>query len=193
MCYGVIIFYLIHKLNRITLIIYINIKDIMDTKEYQKSYYENNKYKIEQKRLETHKANPEKRQQQQINYYNQNSVRLIEIQKEYNRKNAERIKKYQKEYYQKNRPSIEEKRLIYNNKNADKIKKRKTERVICSCGCEIVKIGLTRHKRTPKHLKLVEQKRLAEEKLLKEAESIVIKKPKKKIIRKRLVIIDKVD
>ena len=123
--------------------------------EYQAKYYVENKDKIEQKRLETHKANPHIRQQQQINYYNENSVRLIEIQKEYNRKNAERIKKYQQEYYQKNKERVEKKRLKYRNENADKIKERTKIKVVCECGCEIIKIGLKRHQRTPKHIKIM--------------------------------------
>ena len=192
MCYDVIIFYLISKIEpHLHALFYINKKDIMNTKEYQKIYYENNREKIEQKRLETHKANPEKRQKQQMNFYDKNSDRLIERQKIYNRENAERIKKYQQEYYKKNKVRVEKKRLKYRTENADKIKERTKIRVVCECGCETIKIGLKRHQRTPKHKKLMEEKRLAEEKHLKEAECIVIKKPKKK--RKRLVIIDKID
>ena len=159
----------------------------MNTQEYQAKYYYDNKDEIIKKRIETHNTNPEKRRQQQMNYYDENSVRLIEVQKEYNRENAERIKKYQKEYYKKNKVNIETNRLNYKKENADKINERTKIKVICECGCEIIKIGLTRHQLTQKHLKLME------EKSLKQMECIVIKKPKKKIRRKRLVIIHKVD
>jgi len=147
--------------------------------EYQKKYYQDNKIKIDEKRLETHLNNPSKRQQQQKIYYNQNADRLIEKQKEYNKTNADKVKNYQAEYYKKNKERLDKMRQNYRDENAVKIKERQQIKVICDCGCEIVKVGLKRHQRNKKHLDLMKLK-----------ECVVIKK-KNKVKRKRLVIINK--
>ena len=104
---------------------------------------------------------------------------MVVHQKIYNKENAEQIKIYQREYYAKNKDKINKKRDDYNNKNADKIKERKMERVICECGCDVVKNSLKRHQRTPKHFKLMDLKKC-----------VIIKK-KKKFKRKFLIIINK--
>ena len=151
----------------------------MNIKEYQAEYYKNNKDKINKKRLETHKDNPNVRKQQQMKFYDDNSERLIERQTIYNKENAERIKIYQREYYAKNKDKINKKRDDYNNENVDKIKERKMERVVCECGCDVVKSTLKRHQKTQKHFELMELKKC-----------VVIKK-KNKVKRKFLIIIEK--
>ena len=42
--------------------------------------------------------------------------------------------------------------------NKDKIKANKSELITCECGCDITKNHLLRHKTTPKHIKLVQNK-----------------------------------
>ena len=147
--------------------------------EYQKKYYQDNKIKIDEKRLETHLNNPSKRQQQQKIYYNQNADRLIEKQKEYNKQNADRIKIYQAEYYKKNKERLDKMRCDYREENAEKIKKQQKTKVMCECGSWVANIGLKRHQKNKKHLDLMKLK-----------ECVVIKK-KNKVKRKRLVIINK--
>ena len=173
------LFYLIAKL-KCDFIYYISQHKnnmVQSIAEYQHNYYKNNKFKIEEKRLEKHLNNPSKRQQQQKSYYDLNAVRLIERQKEYNKINADSVKNYQAEYYKKNKERLDIMRQNYRDENAVEIKERQQVKVICECGCELLKVGLKRHQTTKKHIDLMKLK-----------ECVVIKKKKKK--RKRLVIID---
>ena len=55
------------------------------------------------------------------------------------------------EYYIKNKTVIYEKKKTYR-KNNPELRKVK---VICECGCEVLKEGLIRHKKTVKHLKYI--------------------------------------
>ena len=70
-----------------------------------------------------------------------NSVRVVskeEYQKKYREDNKEKNKKYKKQYYEKNK---------------DIIKKV----ITCECGCDITKGSILRHKKTKKHLKLIQR------------------------------------
>ena len=73
---------------------------------------------------------------------------------------------FKREYWVKNKEQINEKRRAYSVKNKEQINKKRREhydknkeklniKVTCECGCEVTKRGLTRHKKTEKHLKLV--------------------------------------
>ena len=72
-------------------------------------------------------------------YYLDNIEKVKEVQKEYRLENADKLKEIGKKY-----------RL----ENADKLK----EKVNCECGCKITRTLLWRHKKSLKHLKLVESK-----------------------------------
>ena len=69
-------------------------------------------------------------------YYETNKVRILEKRKEYRETNKEYLEK-NKEYYEKNKDFI-------------------TQKIKCECGCEIRRAELARHKRTKKHIKLME-------------------------------------
>lgn len=68
-----------------------------------------------------------------------NCIIPTRTQKEYNDINKEQIIEYQKKWYEENKNKI-------------------LEKIICECGCEVVKGQLFRHQRTKKHLKLIEDK-----------------------------------
>ena len=53
---------------------------------------------------------------------------------------------------------IKELQKVYRENNAEKIKERKKIRVICECGLEVNKNHISRHHKSQKHLKLLEQK-----------------------------------
>ena len=63
--------------------------------------------------------------------------------KDYNTKNKDNIKEYHKKYYKN---------------NEEYFKKYRSQKITCECGCEVTKNHLLRHKTTPKHIKLVQNK-----------------------------------
>ena len=68
--------------------------------------------------------------------------------KEYYQDNKDKIK----EYYQTNKDKIKEYyKVYYVEKNKDKLK----EKVTCGCGCSINKNNILRHKKSKKHLDLM--------------------------------------
>jgi hypothetical protein len=68
-------------------------------------------------------------------------------------------KEYKKYYTDK----YKEKILYYNKKyaaeyrikNKEKVEEYKKKRVICECGCEVSNDGISRHKKTDKHIKMM--------------------------------------
>ena len=91
----------------------------------KKEYYQDNKDKIKE-------------------YYQTNK----DESKEYYQKNKDKIK----EYYQTNKDKIKEYyKVYYVEKNKDKLK----EKVTCECGCSINKNNILRHKKSKKHLDLM--------------------------------------
>ena len=80
-----------------------------------------------------------------------NKIIPTRSQKEYRKENKEQIKEYQKEYRLKNndkRKEIDEKYFL---DNRDKILEKNKEKIVCECGCEVVKCALSRHKKSSKH------------------------------------------
>jgi len=90
----------------------------------QKEYMK--QYRQENKELLTKKTKE---------YYEENKEQLIEKMKEYNESNKETIKEYKKDYYATNKNKL-------------------LENITCECGCIIIRMGLARHKKTSKHLKM---------------------------------------
>ena len=84
----------------------------------------------------------------------------IEIIEEYPCNNKEELNKKEGEYIRNNKclnqvipgRTKKEYNKEYNEKNNEKNK----EKVTCECGCIITKIQLTRHKKSNKHIKLME-------------------------------------
>ena len=110
-------------------------------------------------------------------YRGKNKEHIREQKKEYSQKPEvkERIKEYRKEYDKK--PEVREKkqnsRSEYNNKteNIEKRKEynqrpevkereniRKSEIVVCECGCSLRRDSISKHKLTKVHLNLITQK-----------------------------------
>ena len=78
--------------------------------------------------------------------------------KEYSKKwydnNKDKILEYQKNYDENNKEYISEYKTQWYVKNKDKL----LEKITCECGCEILKIHMVRHRKTKKHIKLMETK-----------------------------------
>ena len=109
--------------------------------EYLKEYYENNSEHIKE-------------------YYKEwcenNREHIKEVKKEHRENNKEHIKEVKKEYYENNKEHYKEKHKEYRENNKQKIKQHASEKITCECGCEIRRGHLSHHKRTQKHIKLME-------------------------------------
>ena len=97
-----------------------------------KEWREDNKEKIKEYKKKHYKNN----KQSILEHHKNNKEKLTEYKKEYRENNKEKIKEYNKEYY----------------------KNKTIEKVTCECGCIIRKDGLKDHKKTLKHIKLMEEK-----------------------------------
>ena len=113
-----------------------------------KEYYEQNK----EKKKEYNEQNKEQIQEYKKVYYEQNKDKIKEINKQYREQNKDKIKEqiqeYKKVYYEQNKDKIKEINKQYREQNKDKI----NEKIICECGCEIIKRNLQKHKKSKKHL-----------------------------------------
>ena len=80
----------------------------------------------------------------------------------YYEKNRELLLEYDKVYYEKNREDILVKSKVRNKKWYEENKEAKLakekERVTCDCGCDVRRGDFSRHKKTKKHIKLMEEK-----------------------------------
>ena len=81
----------------------------------------------------------------------ENRKKLLEYQKEYRVENRKKLLKYQKEYRVENRKKLLKYQEEYRVENKDK----KNEKVICICGCNVIKRNLLRHQTTEKHINLI--------------------------------------
>ena len=125
--------------------------DIIDTREYKlmktlqliEQFYLDNTNTINQKRAYTNRQSfnfKQKRKQYKI---------------QYKLDNDEFIKKNDKIYRDNNKEKIREKDRIYYNKNREKRLEQNKVEIMCECGCLIRKVTKSRHKKSKKHLKLM--------------------------------------
>lgn len=117
-----------------------------------------NKYIPGRTNAENYQDKKEEISKQKKEYYIKNNDKI----KEYYLKNKEEISKKIKEYNLKNKEDISKKMKEYRLKNKDKIKEYTKERnkvkITCDCGADINKNSIYRHKRSNKHMDLMESK-----------------------------------
>jgi len=106
-------------------------------KEYHKEYYEANEEYFKEYR----EANKEHKK---------------EINKEYREANKDKIKEYNKDYNTKNKDKIKEHNKKYKEVNKDNLKAIVSQKINCECGCQVRRDNLSTHKKTQKHLDLVQ-------------------------------------
>ncbi len=75
--------------------------------------------------------------------------------KQYKDDYKEKIDKYHKDYREINKELMAQKDKAYYEKNKDIILTRQKQDVICECGCSITSIHSQRHRRTKKHIDLM--------------------------------------
>ena len=109
-------------------------------REYDKKYQQENKDKINQQRKEYRQENKVKIAEQDKKYREENKVKIAERDKKYREENKDKIIQVKNQYYEKNKVKINQQRNV---------------KVECECGCMVNHAGLARHRKTPKHLKLI--------------------------------------
>ena len=102
----------------------------------QKEYYYDDKEKI----LERNKK-----------YREKNKEELNKISRQYYENNKDEQKKKHKQYYEDNKEELKNFRIQYYKNNKEKI----NEKISCECGCIVTKAGLLNHKKSKKHIKLL--------------------------------------
>jgi hypothetical protein len=99
-----------------------------------KEYYQDNKESIaEKKRV----------------HYQKNKENIIQYSSDYYQNNKEK----KSEYYQKNKEKMSEKQKEYYQKNKEKLSKK----IECECGAVINKSSITRHIKTKRHQKYLQE------------------------------------
>ena len=72
--------------------------------------------------------------------------------KKYYEENKEIIRARQKTYAEKNLAKIKAQRAIWYQENKETLNAKKREKVICECGCEVVRNHIKRHMKTDRHI-----------------------------------------
>jgi hypothetical protein len=88
-------------------------------------------------------------------YYKDNLDKYKENHKLYYEENKDKIREQQTEYALEHKEDKQKYDYEYRSTNKDKIKTRRTLRIMCSCGCEIIKDSQARHLRSAKHQELL--------------------------------------
>ena len=94
-------------------------------------------------------------------YREDNKEHILAIHRKRYQENVEvrdKIKDLGKVYRDANVEMFKERKKLYREINKEAIKLRKSARIICECSLDICKDKLSRHIKTPKHLKLMKEK-----------------------------------
>lgn len=78
-----------------------------------------------------------------------------ETDTKYRENNKEIIEERFNKWKEENKEQYNECKRNYDIKNKEKIEEKKSQKIICDCGCEIRKDSLLRHKKSNKHLNLI--------------------------------------
>jgi len=93
-------------------------------------------------------------------YINDNKDKFTEYNKQYNKQyyndNKDYYKEYSKQYRNENEDKLKEYKKQYYNNNKDDISNRASQKITCECGCILSKNYISSHKKSPKHIKLLD-------------------------------------
>jgi hypothetical protein len=90
-------------------------------------------------------------------YWQTNKEVMSQKQKAVRKANIEKLKEKEKLRYELNKESLCKKTQIFYKINKDEINAKRNVKVMCECGCDVSKKGLTRHKQSTKHIDLIKQ------------------------------------
>ena len=90
-------------------------------------------------------------------YHEENREELNAYAKQYHENNRDELNAKAKLYHEKNRDEHNVKMKVYREENKDELRAKRCEIITCECGCKSSIGHMTRHRKTKKHLKLMEQ------------------------------------
>ena len=129
-----------------------NLREAESREEYWRSHY---KATLNAQKCS---ANVNTQQEYDKQYYIENKEKILERNRIYNFINKEEINEQRQDYRDNNKEKTAESNKIYRDNNKEKISEHKKQTMTCECGCIVRKEDLARHKRTQKHIKLMEEK-----------------------------------
>lgn len=126
-------------------------------KKTAKKWNEENKEKVLENAKEYYEENKEEILEKHKKYYEENKEKVIDRTKKYYEENKEEISERTKEYYEENKEKLldyaKDYGKTYYEQNKEIILAKQREKITCECGCIVSNI--TRHKKSPKHIKLL--------------------------------------
>jgi hypothetical protein len=91
-------------------------------------------------------------------YRDAHKAHIVEYDRNYREQHAEEISDNKREWYANNKEKVKEthRNYIANPEVKEKIKARRVEKITCECGAEISRAGISGHRKTKRHLELIE-------------------------------------
>jgi hypothetical protein len=86
-------------------------------------------------------------------HYEKNKDKRLEYNKQYRADNKDKLIEYGKQRYEKNKNKL----LEYNKQHYEKNKEHLTEKIKCDCGCMIGRNNISHHRKTQKHIRLMNE------------------------------------
>tara|TARA_R110002020_G_scaffold313285_1_gene528578 strand:- start:29 stop:661 length:633 start_codon:yes stop_codon:yes gene_type:complete len=125
-----------------------------------------NKYKMNKSCINKQDAFCILKKEQKKQYRLEHREEMKEYQKEYKLEHKEQLKEKLKQYRLEHREHLKAKSKQYNQENKEKrkqyrlehkeqIKARKGEKIECECGCIIIRDMIARHRRSTKHISIM--------------------------------------
>jgi hypothetical protein len=104
-------------------------------------------------RKEYRQDNKETISEKQKEYYQKNKESIIEKISKYYQKNKEKLNQYNSDYRQLNKEKISQ----YKSENYQRNKEKLSKKIECECGVVINKSSITRHIKTKRHQKYIQE------------------------------------
>jgi len=122
---------------------------------FRKNYYNKHKEELLEKNKENYNLNKDKISEISKKKYNLNKDKILEKCKQYRILNKDKISEKKKENYNLNKDKILKKNKEKYNLNKDKILEKQKEKITCECGAEVTKKYIAVHRRSKKHINLL--------------------------------------
>ena len=89
--------------------------------------------------------------------YREDNKEAIKVrEREYREANKEQIKVKAREHYRANKEAINAKMREYKEANKEAINAKRAEKIQCECGASVSRCNISKHRKTDKHIKLME-------------------------------------
>jgi len=98
-------------------------------------------------------AGPEYKKQ----WYEQNKDKYTEYKKQWYEQNRDEHKEKMNQYREQHRDEIREYKKQYREQHREELREKGRQKVTCECGCDVAKYCLTKHRKTTKHILLMEK------------------------------------